>query len=338
MVLRELIESWSQNYPDDELSVLVPASRRAVLPKLPVGTSIFSSRLRLHPLINLLGIPWLQFRCGSFDFVLCQNFASPVRNSSVIIYDVLFESNPEWFTRAERLYLAPISFFAPLAKVVFASSESEKRRILRWVSRVSRVVVTGLGIPSALQTAEPEPVPGLTGGEFFLSVGRLNVRKNLARAIEGALLSGRLSPSRPLVIVGDKSGRAEILGKNADAAIASGAVRFTGQVRDAQLRWLYSNCVLMIYLALDEGHGLPPLEAISFGARALVSDIPVMHENLGYHADYVAPTDLLAIAKAIRNSPITRVESTFVGTQWAKVVQTIRREAANLSSEKMRQS
>ena len=59
------------------------------------------------------------------------------------------------------------------------------------------------------------------------------------------------------------------------------------------------NCALFCFLSLGEGYGLPPVEAAYFGARVLVSDIPVFRENLGGAAEYVDPNDVSAISNAI---------------------------------------
>ena len=52
-------------------------------------------------------------------------------------------------------------------------------------------------------------------------------------------------------------------------------------------------------MSLDEGFGIPVLEALHFGAPVVVSDIPVFREILGDRATFVSPLDLGAVAAAI---------------------------------------
>jgi glycosyltransferase involved in cell wall biosynthesis len=56
------------------------------------------------------------------------------------------------------------------------------------------------------------------------------------------------------------------------------AVEFTGRVPPESLKILLSEAALLVQPSLYEGFGLPPLEAMSMGTAALVSDIPVFRE------------------------------------------------------------
>jgi glycosyltransferase involved in cell wall biosynthesis len=50
-----------------------------------------------------------------------------------------------------------------------------------------------------------------------------------------------------------------------------------------------SGCCAFLFPTLYEGFGLPPLEAISYGTRVVVSDTPCMHEVYEDVAYYVDP-------------------------------------------------
>jgi glycosyltransferase involved in cell wall biosynthesis len=237
---------------------------------------------------------------GGVDALYCQNFASPSRRSAVFLHDVLFQSNPEWFTRLERVYFGLMTSIASFAHVVLTSSKSEKSRIISHNPRLKNVIHTGLGMsPAFTDGTTHRDVPGLRPGSFLLSVGRLNARKNLGRTIEAALKSDVLSPDFPLVVVGEASGKTEDLSYAAQAAVTDGRVRFMGFMADDNLLWLYANASLMTFLSLGEGYGLPPVEAMVLGTRVLVSDLPVMRENLGDYATYVDPTNVDEVANAI---------------------------------------
>lgn len=329
MVLREIVGAWLENFPDDELHLVVPAAdlarARAESPRLGfIGTA-----LRLHPLINSVGLRRAARRRGPFDAVLAQNFATSAQNSGVFVHDVLFQSNPEWFTPVERLYLSLIPMFARRAAVVFTSSSTEARRIRERNRRLTRVEATGLGIPTAIARGTGSDAdPRLTPGKFLLTVGRLNVRKNVNTTIDAALRSGAISPDLPLVVVGTPDGRTEQLSERARAALADGSVRFTGAVDDWRLAWLYRECRVMLFLSLDEGYGLPPIEALASGAPVIASDRPVLHEVLGDAAVYVDPLDTVGVVDALESvlaRPWERAATVAPGNRaWSDVVATIR--------------
>jgi glycosyltransferase involved in cell wall biosynthesis len=260
------------------------------------------------------------------DLTITHNFTPAVGRSAVFVHDVMFQTSPEWFTRPERLYFALIPLTLPRADVVLTSSVTEARRIERCNRRVGTVHPIGLAVGSALAGADPAPPEGVAPAErFVLSVGRLNVRKNLAFTFAAALRSGALTPERPLVVVGQPQGKGIELDPSVQDAVEEGLIRFLGRIGDGELAWLYAHAELFVYLSLDEGFGLPPIEALTFGCPVLVSDIPVFRENLGDQATFVDPHDVEAAAQAFARlaaSPPPRVSGATL-PDWAGVVGTM---------------
>ena len=91
-------------------------------------------------------------------------------------------------------------------------------------------------------------------------------------------------------------------------------------------------------LALDEGFGLPAVEAAKFGAPVLASDIPVFRETLGSYGTLIAPQDTEAIAAAARRMATTRRDSTrYVERHsWASICKCIRNELQRLRTDRGR--
>ena len=323
-VQREFINAWLQEFPEDSCTLFLPRGHVAAARDLPAGVPVVGSRLRPHGLAMAVDAPRVAHRLG-VDLTLTHNFAPMAGRSAVFIHDVLYETNPEWFSRPERVYLSFRPRLAPRAEIVFTSSQTEADRIRIACPGVRRVEAVGLAVRSDLAAAEPRRPPGIPD-EFILSVGRLNVRKNLATTLRAALTSGRLSPQRPLVVVGEADGRAEELPTGVAAAVADRSVIFLTTVDDAALSWLYRHARLFIFLSLDEGYGLTPVEAITFGCPCLVSDIEVFRENLGGRVTFVDPLDADAAAAALRAllADARTVQEAALGLSWASCVQRMR--------------
>jgi len=66
-------------------------------------------------------------------------------------------------------------------------------------------------------------------------------------------------------------------------------LRFLGHVGDLTLAVLYHYAELLAYPSLDEGFGLPILEAFYHGVPVLSSDLPVIKEVAGNAAHLVNP-------------------------------------------------
>ncbi|QHC54253.1 glycosyltransferase family 4 protein [Rathayibacter tanaceti] len=298
--MREIVFSWARSFPEDSLVVAVPSSAvETARSELGHRARVVATRLRPQGVSAVLELALLALRLRP-DITLAHNFTPLLGRSAVFVQDFLFLTNPEWFTRTERAYFSLMPLSIRRADLVIASSAAESRRIVR-TSAARSAVPVGLGLSRAFASAEPVAPAGVDGLDgFLLAVGRLNARKNLATAIEAALASGVLSPAFPLLVVGEASGvRTEFL-PAVRAALDDGSVRLLGRIEVEELRWLYENAALFLFLTLDEGFGLPTLEALACGTPTLASDIPVFREILGEHAHLVDPRDGEAIAATIR--------------------------------------
>ena len=136
--------------------------------------------------------------------------------------------------------------------------------------------------------------------EFILYVGTIEPRKNiitLVKAFEEVLRTTTLRPQ--LVIAGKKGWLTDELFTYIDSAKLGDRLRLTGYLSDAELRALYSACRIMVYPALYEGAGLPPLEAMACGAPVITTNTPAIAEMVADKARLFSPTDFRTLAKHI---------------------------------------
>jgi glycosyltransferase involved in cell wall biosynthesis len=123
--------------------------------------------------------------------------------------------------------------------------------------------------------------------EFVLFVGTIEPRKNLARLARAVDSLGV-----PLVVAGAAGW--------GDVDVAVDGVRFLGFVPDADLRPLMATADAFAYPSLEEGFGLPILEAMAQGTPVVTSRGSATEEVAGGAAVLVDPLDVEAIADGIR--------------------------------------
>src|SRR6059036_3584805 len=73
-----------------------------------------------------------------------------------------------------------------------------------------------------------------------------------------------------------------------------------GYVSQRDLPWFYAGAKLFIYPSLEEGFGLPPLEAMACGVPTISSYSSALAENLQGAAELVPPDDVAALTSAMR--------------------------------------
>ncbi|MDY7540917.1 glycosyltransferase family 1 protein [Cryobacterium sp. 5B3] len=236
----------------------------------------------------------------SYDAHISQNFTSIVGSSlkCTFVHDAIFIDHPEWFSRTERAYLSVIRPSLRCSDVVFTSSDNEAQRIRRvWPETRQKVIPIGLGAPIWTQAPKSQLVDEVASRDrpYFLAVGRLNERKNLGRLIQAYSRHPRIGLTHDLVIVGARNG---LLTSTAMTSHAS--VKVLSNVDDSQLTWLYENAAAMIFPSLEEGFGLPLLEADRFGLPIAASDIPVFRE-IDLADIYFDPLSVAAIGRALED-------------------------------------
>jgi len=124
---------------------------------------------------------------------------------------------------------------------------------------------------------------------YLLFVGTREPRKNLQRLIESWQ---PLKNNLDLIIVGE-------IGWDGSEQIQDPALRFLGKVSDQVLNVLYAEAEAFVYPSLDEGFGLPILEAFYHGTPVVTSNVSALIEVAGNAAELVNPEDTSNITQGI---------------------------------------
>ena len=140
---------------------------------------------------------------------------------------------------------------------------------------------------------------GLRPGEYILSVGTLEPRKNHLRLLRAyhRLIARGLAAEQELVLAGPKGWDYEDIFHEIDRLGLRSRVRYLGQV--AHLELLMNGATVLAYPSLYEGFGLPPLEAMACGTPVIASNSTSLPEVVGDAGLLVNPEDEQALAEAL---------------------------------------
>jgi glycosyltransferase involved in cell wall biosynthesis len=146
-------------------------------------------------------------------------------------------------------------------------------------------------------------LPAVAREPVILSVGAIQKRKNIARLVEAF---ETVDPTWRLVLAGSFGyGAAEILAR-IEKSPARGRISVPGYVSPSELAAWYARAQIFAFPSLDEGFGMPVLEAMAAGVAVVASNRSALPEVAGEAAIQVDPESVEALGQALRD--LTRNE------------------------------
>lgn len=214
----------------------------------------------------------------------------PLRPSVMTVHDLSPWLDRRWQPQASRIRSrTTILLRTNIPTMVITPSEAIRRAAIdRFRLSADRVVAVPLAASEQFHPVE-QPPPETP---YFLFVGTIEPRKNIARLIE-AWREVRRSSAVDLVIAGRTRSDAAPIAPEA-------GLRLLGAVADCELPALYSRSLAVVYPSLYEGFGLPVLEAMQCGAVVVASRDPAIMEVAGDAAVCVDVSDLKAMVATLR--------------------------------------
>ena len=233
---------------------------------------------------------------GVFNYVVPFRGRTP---SAVVVHDAAFITNPEWFSRRDKLVLGKLVPAAVRrAKIVIAVSNTEGAQIADALDIDPARIHVVRTYPAPAFTPDPSGTAATRVHErwglnrYVLAVGDIHPRKNIGALAQALKQLG--DPGLELALVGRPA-----LG--GEQIVAGANARWLGRVSDDQLADLYRAATVVAVPSLYEGFGLPILEAMACGAPTVASSRGAMPEVAGEGAIVADPTPD-ALADAIREA------------------------------------
>ncbi len=219
------------------------------------------------------------------------HFGPPLRPplpTIVTIHDLIPIVLPEYRgSLAVRAYTRLAAAGARAARIILADSESSRRDIITHLGiPPERVKVVYLAAASRYAPASDEQVARVRAKydlpeRYVLYLGGFDVRKNVPMIVHAfSALPQEQADGWRLVIAGQLPEANSVFFPD-PRRNAGPAVRFIGQVEEADKPALYAAAGAFVYPSLYEGFGLPPLEAMACGAPVLSSRTSSLPEVVG---------------------------------------------------------
>jgi glycosyltransferase involved in cell wall biosynthesis len=144
----------------------------------------------------------------------------------------------------------------------------------------------------------PLPFPQNVARErVILSAGAIQKRKNIARLVEAF---EAVDSSWRLVLIGSDGYGSEEIRARIESSPARARIVLPGYVTPESLAHWYARASIFAFPSLDEGFGMPLLEAMSAGVPILTSNRSALPEVAGDAALLADPNDVNSLVTALR--------------------------------------
>ncbi len=265
------------------------------------------------------------------DVLFCTDYFLPLVKLStkkvVVFHDTFFYEQPEHYN---SLWLKTFHWFAVKAahkaSQIIVPTHYVKNRLAFYMPLVKEKITVVYEGPKSFNKKQDkaweEKISGwLNGSNYILHVGTLDHRKNLVRLVEAydiLLKNTKTENSKSfneqenptslatikLIIAGDSPTYAGSNGK-VDLIVAINKlglqkeVLLTGRITDAQLSYLYQQANAYVFPSLNEGFGLPLVEAMQYQVPTAAANNTALTEVGADAAIYFDPKDTKQMAVQI---------------------------------------
>lgn len=242
-----------------------------------------------------------------------------------VIHDLAFHHFGPQFTYKDWLLLHTFtSYVAAHADQIIAVSHATAADIAHYYGRSMGVHVVHHGVnheqfylPTPAQKSEAwlklhAALPAIQQ-PYLLYVGQIQPRKNLIRLIEAFELVKQTRTDLQLVIAGGHGWLQQPILARIAASPVKSSIIVTGAVADELLAPLYWHAEAFVLPSLQEGFGMPLLEAQACGCPVVTSNLSAMPEVAGEGAILVDPQSSTSIAEGINTALQNQAELTQKG-------------------------
>lgn len=215
------------------------------------------------------------------------------------------------------------------ADEVIVISDVIRNLIKRKYNRTSHVhlIYNGVSQPEVCDYPGYFKKLGIEKGKYILGMCRFVPEKNLHHLIEAYVKAKEQNPDTDikLVLAGDTDFDDDYSRNLKEMARKNGVV-LTGFIKGKKLHSLLTNCLCYCLPSSHEGLPIALLEAMSYGVKVIVSDIPANKEVGLPESDYFPVGNVDALAKkleTVTSQPLLHIDYDMKKYDWEKIAEQV---------------
>jgi len=248
-----------------------------------------------------------------FDLYFEPNFIplEEIRTKKIVtmVFDLSVLLYPEWHPKS-RVEIFEKYFQKGLKRsdIILTSTNFIKQQIIEHLKiEEFRIGVTPIDCnKEKFKLHDPEIVSSYLKKNqipenYLMFVGSIEPRKNILGILKAyQILPEHLRKDLYLVFCGPSGWKNQSIYEFIEKNGLNNKIIFMNYITDEHLSYIYNRAKALVYPSFYEGFGLPPLEAMSSGCPAIVSDIPTHREVCGDAVLYADPHSPEQISSVIQ--------------------------------------
>jgi len=274
------------------------------------------------------------------NVLICPDYVAPLWRLKTlkicVIHDTLFWDYPKNYNRLWRKYYTKlISLGLRGNSSVITTSNYVKSNLESLFSKqyFSIKVVYQSFLKSKIDNDRILKILNLEDSDFLLHVGSFDKRKDLITLVKAFKLLNEDKKSRhlKLVLAGQKTlnGNEEVLNELESYIFTnnlSKSVLMTGYLSNEEITSLYKKAFIYVFPSVEEGFGIPVLEAFALKTPVVTSNAPAMVEIAEGAAVHYKAGDQVELFKTLSKLIAYEPERTFLIEKGSKRLKDFSRE------------
>ena len=260
---------------------------------------IFQIRYLIYKQVQLP----LKILFSKADYVICPDYIAPVFTFNAkritVLHDSLFWDQKNNYSVLWRKYFITLINLGMNSKTqIVTTSNYSKNNLIKIFgnNRTINFVYQSINFHKTKSSTYKTPE------NYLLHIGSFEKRKDLITLVKAFKLVK--DDSLKLVLAGAQiiNGNSEVLDEIKTFIIQNkleNKVILAGYVSKEEASLLYKNARIYVFPSLDEGFGIPILEALSFSLPVICSDIDIFKEVGGDCVEFFKAGDSICLSKKI---------------------------------------
>ena len=260
---------------------------------------IFQIRYLIYKQVKLP----LKILFSKADYIICPDYVAPLITFNAkritVLHDSLFWDQKNNYSVLWRKYfISLINLGINSRTQIITTSNYSKKNLIK-------ILGSDKSISYVYQSFNFHKTPSsnyITPKNYLLYIGSFEKRKDLITLVKAFKLVD--DPDLKLVLAGAQiiNGNSQVLDEIKTFIVQNkleNKVILPGYVSKAEASLLYKNARIYVFPSLDEGFGIPILEALSFSLPVICSDIDVFKEIGGDYVDCFKVGDSISLSEKI---------------------------------------